>query len=375
METIAIRTSIPVFRPYSDESEIQAASAVLESGWWGQGLEAEALESEFCAYLGAAHAVAVNSATSGLHLALLAAGVGAGDEVITTPLTFASTAAAIRYVGAIPVFADVNADDLCLDPADVEKRITRRTKVILPVHYGGNAADLSAFGLLADLYDLTLLEDAAHAAGASYQGQRIGADSSLAVFSFHAVKNIASPDGGMVVTDNAAWAGRMKRLRWLGIDKDTHARNNPNGYAWEYEIDEVGFKYQMPDVTAAIARVQLRRLDTMNDRRRRISEGYASALSDLDWLDVPYWFASSACHLFVVRCDDRDELANHLRGRGISTGVHYKPLHRMNAFHAYGVNLPVVEREWRRILSLPLFPGMSDNDVDYVIEAVRDFRI
>lgn len=380
MEAIATR-SIPVFRPYSTDEEIEAVSEVIRSGWWGSGSVTAQLETEFAAAIGAQHAVAVNSATAGLHLALIAAGVGPGDEVITTPLTFVSTAAAILYVGATPVFADVNADDMSIDPMDVQRKITTKTKALLPVHYGGNPANLALLRMIADDLNLALIEDAAHAAGSRYHGRPIGSTSEFAVFSFHAVKNIASPDGGMVVTRDADAADRMRRLRWMGIDRSTWERvgGSPSQYHWQYDVTELGYKYHLPDVSAAIARVQLQRLSEMNARRRELAACYCDGLRDLAWLQLPYQRhpltqSESSWHLFVVRCEQRDALADHLRQHGIATGVHYAPIHQYSIFAPYHTELPVVEREWRRILSLPMFPALTDEDVDYVIDAIHEFR-
>lgn len=374
--------SIPLFRPFSTEEEKTAVCEVLDSGWWGSGSQAKALEDEFKTFVEARHAVSVNSATAGLHLALIAAGISYGDEVITTALSFVSTSAAIVYVGATPVFADVDPFSLNLDPLDVARKITPYTKAILVVHYGGAPADLAALRLLCETHHLILIEDCAHAAGAHYQGKPIGSASDLAIYSMHAVKHIASPDGGMVVTKNAAWAERMARLRWMGIDRDTYSRvgGTPSQYAWQYDIEELGYKYHLSDVAAAIARVQLARLPETNLRRQQIVARYLYGFHALEWLQLPHCVypesgSVHAWHLFVLRCDDRDGLIAHLRQRGIATGVHYRPTHLYSAFEQYRTSLPVVEAEWLKLISLPLFPSLQDDEVDYIIEAVRDFRV
>ena len=370
--------AIPVFRPYYDEAEIQAVAEVIRSGWWGQGPKTEEFERRFAAFVGAPLAVALNSATAALHLALKVAGVE-GGEVISPALTFVSTNHAILYNNAIPVFADVEPDTLNIDPRDIARKITPRTRAILVVHYGGHPADMDAIHDLADAHGLVVVEDAAHAAGAHYRGQSIGSISPLTCFSFHPVKNLATGDGGMITLRDEAWAARLRRLRWVGINKDTWVRSAGKAtsqYSWQYDVEELGYKYHTNDINAAIGLVQLERLPQTNARRREIAAMYDEGLGDLDWLQLPVVRPDvvSARHNYVVRLEERDKLADWLRAHGIATGMHYIPNHLYAMYRRYATPLPVTEREWQRLLTLPLFPGLADDEVAYIIETIRRYH-
>jgi perosamine synthetase len=370
--------SIPVFRPAAGDEEVQAVAEVLHSGWWGQGPKTVEFEQRFAAFVGAKHAVSVNSATAALHLAMAVAGVE-GGEVITTPMTFVSTNHAILYNNATPVFADVQADTLNIDPDDVARKITPRTKAIVCVHYGGQPADIDRLQALASAHGLLLIEDAAHAAGSSYQGKPIGSISPLTCFSFHPVKNLATADGGMITLDNPEWDARLRRLRWVGINKDTWIRSRDKdaaGYSWEYDVEELGFKCHTNDINSAIGLVQLGRLPGTNARRREIASLYDAGLGDLGWLELPVKRPNSlsAQHNYVVRCDQRNQLADWLRDHRVATGMHYIPNHLHAMYKPYATPLPVVEREWLRLLTLPLYPTMTDDDVQYIIEVIRAYH-
>lgn len=372
-----IGQSIPLFRPFCGEEEVEAVAAVLRSGWWGQGPVTAEFEQRFAEFVGARHAVAVNSATAALHLALLLADVE-GGEVITTPMTFVSTNHAILYNRAIPVFADIQVDTLNIDPDEIERKITPRTRAIVAVDYGGHPADLQRIQAIADAHQLLLIEDAAHAAGSFYQGQPVGSIAPLTCFSFHPVKNLATGDGGMITLDDAAWDARLRRLRWVGIDKDTWKRQGQDAsqYAWEYDVEELGFKYHSNDINAAIGLVQLGRLPVTNARRRAICALYDAGLGDLDWLRLPVEHDGvySARHNYVIRCDQRDGLAEWLQQHHIGSGMHYIPNHFHAVYKPFVMEpLPVVEREWRRLLTLPLFPALTDDDVSYIIEVIRAY--
>ncbi len=375
----AITHSIPVFRPFHGEEEIEAVAEVLRSGWWGQGPKTAEFERQFGEFVHAPHAVSVNSATAALHLALLVAGVE-GGEVITSSLTFVSTNHAILYNDATPVFADVEPDTLNLDPDDIERKITPKTRAILPVHYGGHPANLERIHALAAAHNLVVIEDAAHAAGSRYKNQPIGNLSPLTCFSFHPVKNLATGDGGMITLADDEWDARLRRLRWVGINKDTWVRSrdkDASQYSWEYDVEEVGFKCHSNDINSAIGLVQLARLPQTNARRREICAMYTEALRDLEWLQLPVERDDvfSARHNYVVRCDRRDDLAAWLRQHGIATGMHYIPNHLHAVYRPYAIPLPVVEREWVRLLTLPLFPALTDEDVEFIIDVIRRFEI
>ncbi len=370
--------SIPVFRPYSDETEVQAVAEVLRSGWWGQGPKTVEFEQRFAEFVGAKYAVSVNSATAALHLALAVAGVE-GGEVISTAMTFVSTNHAILYNSATPVFADIEADTLNIDPDDIERKITPRTRAIVVVHYGGHPADMERINAIARQHNLIVVEDAAHACGSSYQGQLVGSIAPLTCFSFHPVKNLATGDGGMITLANPEWDARLRRLRWVGINKDTWIRSRDKDaaqYAWQYDVDELGFKCHTNDINSAIGLVQLQRLPQMNARRREIAAMYDAGLRDLDWIQRPARREGvvSAQHNYVIRLDQRDQLAEWLRAHRIATGVHYIPNHLHAMYKPYATPLPVTEREWTRLLTLPLYPALTDSEVHYIIDVIRRYH-
>ncbi len=370
--------AIPVFRPFHGEEEIAAVAEVLRSGWWGQGPKTAEFEQRFAEYVGAPLAVSVNSATAALHLALKVAGVD-GGEVISPSLTFVSTNHAILYNGATPVFADVEPDTLNIDPEDIARKVTPRTRAILVVHYGGHPADLDRIHAIASAHRLIVIEDAAHACGAVYKGRMIGSISPLTCYSFHPVKNLATGDGGMITLFDQAWDARLRRLRWVGINKDTWVRSagkEKSQYSWQYDVEELGFKCHTNDINAAIGLVQLARLPQTNARRRAICAMYDEGLGDLPWLQLPVERPGviSARHNYVVRCDARDRLADWLRAHNIATSVHYIPNHFYDLYQPYASPLPVTEREWERLLTLPLYPALTDDEVAAIIEVIRRFE-
>ncbi len=367
---------IPLFRPSITDAEIDAVADVMRSGWLGLGPKTAEFEEAFAAHVGAAHAVGMSSGTAALHLALEGLGIGEGDEVLVPTITFASTAHVVHHLGATPVFTDVCEDTICMDPVDAAARVTARTKAILPVHYGGHPADMDALGTLAESHGLFLLEDAAHACGAEWRGARVGTLSRATCFSFHAVKNLACGEGGMVTTDDDELAVRLKRQRWLGIDKDTISRTSAGEtYAWQYWIREFGHKAHLSDIAAAIGLVQLSRLDEMNAARRRLVDRYREELSGLEFVTLPAERdgALSAWHIFHARLVQRDDLIGFLKKRDIAPGVHYYPLHMHPVYRDGAEPLPVAERVWQQLISLPLYPDMTETEQDEVIGALRDF--
>jgi perosamine synthetase len=367
---------IPVFRPSCGEEEVRLVTEVLRSGWWGLGPKTKQFEDEFAKFVHAAHAVALNSATAALHLGLRAFGIE-GKEVITTSMTFVSTNHAIIYNNAVPVFADIEPDTLNIDPVEIERRITPRTGAIIVVHYGGHPCDLDRIRAIAAKRRLPVLEDAAHACGAWYGDKPIGTISELTSFSFHAVKNLATGDGGMLTTNDPALDTALRKSRWLGINKDTWTRADDGGnYAWAYNVEEFGFKAHMNDITAAIGLAQLARLDRTNGRRREVAKTYTAALKSLDWLELPVEKPGvrSAWHNYVVKVEQRDRFMKHLNGLGISTGMHYIPNHLYDIYKPYTTSLPVTERVWSKLVTLPLFPDLTDAEVARVIEAVSSYK-
>lgn len=348
---------IPLLQPSITDVEIEAVTDVLRSRWWGQGPVVEQFERELAARYDYAHCITTNSATAALHLALVARGVGPGDEVIIPALTFVSTGLAVLYAGATPVLADVCADTLCIDPVDTMLLVTDETKAIIPVDYAGCQAWMST-----RIDYIPVIQDAAHSCGGTGYGD-------LVCLSFHPVKNLGTGDGGAILTDDADQAERLRALCWCGIDRSTWERSEKR-YGWDYDIKEIGYKYHWNDIQAAIGLAQLRRLDEMNARRRDIAERYCDEL--LDAVQLPIDSERHTWHLFPVRvdADKRDSLIDYLLARGISAGVHYKPLTHYPMFDG---NVPVTEREWQRLVSLPIFPDLSDEQQRRVIEAVREW--
>ena len=370
---------IPVFKPSYGPEELEALREPFESGWIGLGPKTRAFEERFAASLGIPYAVGVNSATAALHLSLIVAGVE-GAEVITTPMTFVSTNHAILYCNAIPVFADIEPDTLNIDPQDIERKVTPRTKAIVVVHYGGHSCDMEAILATARRHDLKVIEDAAHGCGGQYKGQALGTLGDFGCFSFHAVKNLATGDGGMIATRDEAAAARLRRLAWLGITRGTWDRAEGKGYSWEYDVQELGFKCHMNDITAALGLVQLAKLDRTNARRRHLAERYTRLLAGLDWLETPVekGYARSAWHNYVIKVTDpvdRDPLMEYLKGQGISTGMHYIPNHLYRMYRPYVREpLAVAEAVWKRLITLPLFPDLADEQQDYVVAAIRRYK-
>ncbi|MCA0310347.1 MAG: DegT/DnrJ/EryC1/StrS family aminotransferase [Proteobacteria bacterium] len=375
---------IPFARPDIGEAEIDAVARAMLSGWVTTGPETRAFEQEFAAYLGGGvQAIAVNSATAGLHLALEAIGVGPGDEVIAPTLTFTATVEVARYLGADARLVDVDPVTLNIDPAAIEAAITPRTKAILPVHYGGLACDMAAIFAIARRHGLQVVEDAAHALPATSGSVLVGQlASAAAVFSFYANKTMTTGEGGMVVTHDDALAMRMRVMRLHGISRDAFDRFSSRTPAWYYEIVAPGFKYNLTDMAAALGRVQLARLPAFVQRRQQLAARYRRELADLPLVlpaDAPAG-ETHAWHLFVLRLSDaarvtRDELIQRLSDAGIGTSVHYVPLHRQPYWqHRYGLTpqqFPHAERAYQRMLSIPLFTAMSDDEQGRVIAALK----
>ncbi len=364
---------IPLFKPSCSKEEIEAVTEVLKSGWWGLGKKTKEFEEKFADYTGVKYAVSVNSATAALHLSLKVLNLPPGSEVITSPLTFISTAFAANYNNLKPVFADINYDTLNINPDDIRKKITDKTKAIIPVHFGGHICNMEELNNIAETHNLPLIEDAAHAAGSSLNGKKSGSFGKFGCFSFHAVKNLATGDGGMITTDDPKAYERFKILRWLGINKSTFARTNKDYYAWDYNVDEIGFKCHGNDILSAIGLAQLNKLDELNDKRREIFKKYNRAFKDI--IDVPTLKEgiTSACHNYVAKVDGREELIKFLASKNISAGVHYKPLYLHSIYSDVKADCPIVDGVWKKLVTLPIYPSMAKEDVEKVIGAVKFF--
>ena len=369
---------LPYGRQTLTETDVAAATEVLRSDWLTTGPKVAAFEEAIADYVDARHAVSFSSGTAALHAAVLAAGLKPGDEAITTPLTFCATANAALYGGGTPVFADVRDETLMIDPKEVERRITPRTKVLLPVDYAGQPADLDALLALADRHELIVIEDAAHALGAKYRSRMVGSISHMSVFSFHAVKHLTTGEGGMVTTNNGEFVQRLREVRNHGIDSDARARQADG--QWHYEMTTLGFNYRLTDIACALGLAQLPRLPANLARRRAIAARYEKALATVSSLALPIVAAdvTSAWHLYPVRVDaslDRAEVFDALRAEGLGVNVHYIPVHLhpyyRSRFGYRGGEFPIAETAYGRLISLPMFHGMTDEDVDDVILAVE----
>ncbi|HJO18369.1 MAG TPA: UDP-4-amino-4,6-dideoxy-N-acetyl-beta-L-altrosamine transaminase [Vicinamibacterales bacterium] len=369
---------LPYGRQTLTEADVAAATEVLRSDWLTTGPKVAEFEEAIADYVDARHAVSFSSGTAALHAAVLAAGLKPGDEAITTPLTFCATANAALYGGGTPVFADVRDETLTIDPKEVERRITPRTKALLPVDYAGQPADLDALLALADRHELLVIEDAAHALGAKYRSRMVGSISHMSVFSFHAVKHLTTGEGGMVTTNNSDFAQRLREVRNHGIDSDARARQAAGH--WHYEMTTLGFNYRLTDIACALGLAQLPRLSANLARRRAIAVRYGKALATVPSLTLPIVAAdvTSAWHLYPVRVDasiDRAEVFNALRAEGLGVNVHYIPVHLhpyyRSRFGYRGGEFPIAETASGRLISLPMFHGMTDEDVDDVIFAVE----
>lgn len=377
------RTSfLPFSPPDITEQEIEAVVEVLRSGWITTGPKTKQFEQEFAAFLGAESALALSSCTAGLHLALVVLGVGPGDEVITTPMTFCSSVNVIEHVGAKPVLVDIDPLTLTLDPAHVAEAITPHTKAVMPVHYAGHPADMRPLLALAREHGLYIIEDAAHALPAYYEGQPIGTIGDLTAFSFYATKNLTTAEGGMLTGPSE----RIERARVLslhGMSHDAWKRYGQGG-SWYYEVVDAGFKYNMTDIQAALGLAQLHRLAQMQARRREIVARYNEAFSGVEALQTPVERpnVSHAWHLYVLRLNlqrltiDRTQFIAELAACNIGASVHFIPIHLHPYYRdKYGwqsEDYPIATREYQRVVSLPLSPRLSDADVEDVIAAVLD---
>jgi UDP-4-amino-4-deoxy-L-arabinose-oxoglutarate aminotransferase len=371
---------LPFSRPSIGDEEIAAVEQVLRSGWITTGPKNQALEEHFANYVGCRHAVALSSATGGMHITLLALGIGPGDEVITPSQTWVSTANMISLLGATPVFVDVDRDTLMSDVASIEAAITPRTKAIIPVHYAGAAFDLDPLYALAEKHGITVIEDAAHAAGTRYKGRHVGS-TGTAIFSFHAIKNMTCAEGAMFVTDDEALATRVRMLKFHGLGVDAYDRLT-HGRKPQAQVMEPGFKYNLADINAAIALVQLERLDEINAKRTLLANTYLQRLEGLPVqpLAIPGHAQQHAWHLFILRIDaercglDREAFMKALQEQNIGTGIHFIATHLHTWYRQRYPDLYLPNTEWNsaRLCSIPLFPDMTTDDVERVVGAIEN---
>jgi dTDP-4-amino-4,6-dideoxygalactose transaminase len=366
---------IPSFRPALGALELDAVRDVFDRRWLSVGQVTETFEREVAATLGARHVIGTASGTAALHLALDVLDLSAGDEVIVPSLTFVAAVQMILAAGATPVFCDVDPRTLCADPDDVARRISPRTRVLLPVHYGGYAADLNALLVLARQHDALVVDDAAHAFGSSHRGRLIGSLGDLTCFSFSPVKNITCGEGGAIATASDEWAAALRRRRNLGIDASAWSRLE-FARPWDYAIDDRGFRAALPNLNAAIGLAQLARAGEFRRRKQDVTRRYDAALADIDGLvRLERCVDETFPYSYVVRVPGgrRDTLMTFLRARGIGTSLHYVPNHLQPAFARFRVSLPETERAFAELIVLPLYNDITDAEADEVIEGVRAF--
>ena len=371
---------LPYGKQFVDEKDIHAVIDVLQSDWLTTGPTIVKFEKVFSGQVGAVHGVAVSSGTAGLHCAVLAAGIEAGDEVITSPITFMATANCIRYQGAKVVFADVNPETLNIDPEKIKECLSPKTKAIIAVDFTGQPADLDAIGEIAKKNNLVFIEDAAHALGATYKNRRVGSIADMTTFSLHPVKHITTGEGGLVVANDPKFAERLRRFRNHGITQDHHQRQEQG--TWTYDMEEMGFNYRLAELNSVLGISQLQKLPGMLQRRREIAARYNEAFSGIPQLTPPaeHPDCQSAWHLYVIKLNlenlvkDRDEIFRALRAENIGVNVHYIPVPWLAYYQKLGYkkgSWPIAESIYYRLISLPMWPGMTDDDIEDVILAVK----
>jgi len=373
---------VPFHRPEITEDEIQSVVATLRSGWLTTGSKVKRFEEQFAGYLGCRHAVAVNSGTAALHLALDAVGIKEGDEVIVPTMTFAATAEVVFYLKAKPVLVDCRPDTLNIDPEQIENAITSKTRAIIPVHFGGQPCEMDRILEIARQYKVKVIEDAAHALPASYRDKKVGAIGDITCFSFYATKTITTGEGGMATTENSEWAERMRMMSLHGISHDAWKRYTKEG-SWYYEILNPGFKYNLTDIAAAIGIEQLKKCDEFRKAREKIAKIYDTSFADLEEIQTPVRRSSPehAWHLYVIELNldhlqiTRNQFIDALREEQIGTSVHFIPLHLhpyyRDKFGYHPSDFPNASSAFERIVSLPIYPRMTEADVESVIGAVR----
>lgn len=371
--------NIPFYLPYITNNEISAVVETLKSGWLSMGNKTIEFEDKFSKYVGSKYAVATNSCTSALFLSLKILGIKKGDEVITTPFTFSSTANTIIHCDAKPIFADIDEKTYNIDPENIKEKISDKTKAIIVVHYAGQPAEMMKIEAISKEYQLGIVEDAAHATGSCYEGgNRVGASSNLTCFSFYATKPMTTGEGGMITLNNEDLTEKLRILRLHGMSRDAWRRYTEKN-TWYYELIDAGYKCNTTDMNAAIGLEQLKKLDRMNEKRGKIAEFYDENLKNLDVM-LPYINpkAKSSFHLYPIRVlnYNRNKFINEMAKRGIGTSVHFIPLHLMRYYQkVFGYkrgNFPIAEGVYKNIVSLPIYPQLTSKQLDYIVSSIRD---
>ena len=370
---------IPYGRQSINEDDIKAVEEVLKSDFLTTGPKIAEFERKFADYVGAKYAVAVSNGTAALHIACMAAGIGKGDEVITTPITFAASANCALYCGATPVFADIDPVTYNISPESVESYVTERTKAIIPVHYTGQTCDMDAIHKIADKYNLIVIEDAAHAVGAEYKGKKIGSLSDMTEFSFHPVKHITCGEGGIVTTNREDLYEKLKLFRTHGITREEKFLHKVDG-PWYYEQIDLGYNYRITDIQAALGISQLGRIDKFLEKRKKIAAKYDEAFRDFNGIEIPKQaeYSNSAYHLYVIKVDKsiRKALFEYLRANNIGVNVHYIPVYTFPYYREHGyenVKCENAEKLYESIISIPIYYDLSDEEQDYVIDKIKEF--
>lgn len=370
---------IPYGRQSINEDDIKAVEEVLKSDFLTTGPKIAEFERKFADYVGAKYAVAVSNGTAALHIACMAAGIGEGDEVITTPITFAASANCALYCGATPVFADIDPVTYNILPESIEACVTERTKAIIPVHYTGQACDMDAIHKIADRYNLIVIEDAAHAVGAEYKGKKIGSLSDMTEFSFHPVKHITCGEGGIVTTNREDLYEKLKLFRTHGITREEKFLHKVDG-PWYYEQIDLGYNYRITDIQTALGISQLGRIDKFLEKRKKIAAKYDEAFRDFDGIEIPKQaeYSNSAYHLYVIKVDKsiRKALFEYLRANNIGVNVHYIPVYTFPYYREHGyenVKCENAEKLYESIISIPIYYDLSDEEQDYVIDKIKEF--
>ncbi len=369
---------IPYGRQMIEDDDIQAVVDVLKSDYLTTGPKIAEFEKSVADYVGSKYAVAVSNGTAALHAACFAAGIGAGDEVITTPITFAASANCVLYCGGKPVFADIDPQTYNIDAEDIKRKITARTKAIIPVHLAGQPCDMDAIHKIAEEYRLTVIEDGAHALGSVYKGKKIGALSDMTTFSFHPVKPITTGEGGMVVTDDEQLYQKLVLFRSHGITRDASLLTEDGG-PWFYQQLELGYNYRITDIQCALGYSQMKKLQRFIGRRRELAARYDEALKDCPHLLLPYQLpqTDSGYHLYIIQVTDCDrrQVFEELRAKGIGVNVHYIPVYYHPYYREHGyrdVCCPHAEQLYQRMISIPLHAGMTDAEQDYVVKCIKE---
>lgn len=368
---------IPYGRQWIEEDDIQAVVETLRSDYLTTGPKIAEFEKCVADYVGAKYAVAVANGTAALHVACLAAGIGPGDEVITTPITFVASANCALYCGATPVFADIDPDTYNIDPKDIRNKITPRTKAIIAVHFTGQPCDMDEIRKIAEEHKLIVIEDAAHALGADYKGRMIGTISDMTTFSFHPVKHVTTGEGGMIMTDSKELYEKLCMFRTHGITRDPLKLTSNEG-AWYYQQQELGFNYRITDIQCALGISQMKKLDRFIARRRQLAEQYNEAFQNIDGIKIPEQAegCNNSWHLYVIQVlnKDRKEVFDELQARHIGVNVHYIPVYAQPYYREHGYSeivCPNAEAAYARFISLPMYSQLTDEEQAYVIEQVK----